>query len=151
MQDLNAGLQSLLSKLAEFTIVLEDEAKALEDLQADDLGPLVEKKHQLSLAVAAAWSRLIEISRADPQLRDEIEHGKSSAPEREETWREIRRLAKLAEQINATNGHLIEAQLRRTRQALDILQQASSRSSVYGANGQMLDVLASPRRAFDKA
>jgi flagellar biosynthesis/type III secretory pathway chaperone len=151
MQGIEVSLQALRDQLAAFTEVLEAEAKALEHLQADNLGPLVDTKQRLSLAVASAWARLNDIARGDPQLREEVERGASSLPARERLWREIRQLAKRAEQVNAGNGQLIEAQLRRTRQALDILQRASSRGGVYGANGQMLDFLSTTRRTFDKA
>jgi flagella synthesis protein FlgN len=151
MADLEAALRDLQARLTEFTVVLEAEAKALETLQTDDLGLLAEKKNQLSAAVALAWSRLMEATRGDSQLREEVERGISSVPARERTWREIRRLARLAAQINTTNGQLIEAQLRRTRQALDILQQASKRGGLYGADGQLLELLGVTSHSLDKA
>jgi flagella synthesis protein FlgN len=151
MAGLDLALQPLQQRLAEFVVVLEAEAKALEDLQTDSLGPLVDRKNQLAVSVSTAWGRLTEAARGNPVLQEEVERGHSTDPARERVWQDVRRLAKLAEQINATNGQLIEAQLRRTRQALDILQRASSRSNVYGANGQMLDVLGSKSRTFDKA
>lgn len=151
MPGLDLALQTLAQRLAEFVVVLEAEAKALEDLQTDDLGTLVDQKNQLAVSVSTAWSRLTEAARGSPALQDEVERGHSTDPAREPVWQDVRRLARLAERINATNGQLIEAQLRRTRQALDILQQASNRSGVYGANGQMLDFLGSKSRTFDKA
>lgn len=151
MPGLDLALQTLAQRLAEFVVVLEAEAKALEDLQTDDLGTLVDQKNQLAVSVSTAWSRLTEAARGNPALQDEVERGHSTDPARERVWQDVRRLARLAERINATNGQLIEAQLRRTRQALDILQQASNRSGVYGANGQMLDFLGSKSRTFDKA
>lgn len=151
MAGLEIALQTLQQRLAEFVVVLEAEAKALEELQTDDLGPLVDQKNQLAVSVSTAWGRLTDAARGNPALQDEVERGHSGDPGRERLWQDVRRLARLAERINATNGQLIEAQLRRTRQALDILQQASSRSSVYGANGQMLDFLGGKSRTFDKA
>jgi flagellar biosynthesis/type III secretory pathway chaperone len=149
--DLERELRDLRDALDAFTRNLEAEAQALEHLRADDLAPLVEKKHQLSLVVAAKWARINDLSRNNPRLREEIDKGGSTFPGRDELWREIRRLGKRAGQVNASNGQLIEAQLRRTRFALDILQQASNRQGVYGADGQMLDLLGGGSRTLDKA
>lgn len=151
MAELDTTLQELHSRLAEFAVVLENEATALETLQADALAPLLDKKNHLALAVAQAWSRLVDSTQGEARLRDEVERGLSATPARNRTWRDIRRLAHLAEQLNASNGRLIEAQLQRTRQALDILQQAARRSTVYGADGQMHDFFAGSQRSLDKA
>lgn len=53
-------------------------------------------------------------------------------------WHELLNLARQAQQLNQSNGAIIEQKLRHNQQALAILQAASKQSSLYGPNGQTL-------------
>jgi flagella synthesis protein FlgN len=59
------------------------------------------------------------------------------APHAQKVWREIRKLAAQAQQLNTTNGELIQSKLRFNQQAMGVLFNTSpSAAGVYGPNGQ---------------
>lgn len=51
-------------------------------------------------------------------------------------WQEIRTLAKQAQQINNTNGELIQMKLRHNQKSLAVLSNAVNKANVYGPDGQ---------------
>mgnify|MGYP003385348471 CR=1 FL=1 len=52
-------------------------------------------------------------------------------------WQDIQRLAEQAQQLNRTNGIMIQAKLRHNQQALSVLNNATNRASgLYGPDGQ---------------
>ena len=51
-------------------------------------------------------------------------------------WADIRQMAGRAEQLNHTNGELIQIKLRHNQQALNVLHQASHSAGLYGPDGQ---------------
>ena len=70
--------------------------------------------------------------------------------ETRESWRELLDMAREAEQINRTNGTLIDTRLRHNQQALSVLKTAANPgTSLYGPDGQIS--AASSGRQFDKA
>ncbi len=51
-------------------------------------------------------------------------------------WGELLQLAKIAQQVNRTNGLIISTQLQHTQRAFSALQSAAGNISLYGPNGQ---------------
>jgi len=150
MNPLDYALDELHSSLVEFVRLLERESEALQTIHADDLAAIVEQKIRWSEAASAAWNRLLLASGIDPRRGDSLEATFSAVPALRTKWLEVRKLAETADRLNQSNNILIEAQLRRTRAALDVLQSAANRGSLYGANGEMVDVFQS-RHTLDKA
>lgn len=53
-----------------------------------------------------------------------------------DTWHELLELVKQAQQLNQSNGILIQQKLRHNQQALVVLQAAANQASLYGPDGQ---------------
>ena len=51
-------------------------------------------------------------------------------------WQEIRTLAARAQQINHTNGELIQMKLRHNQKSLAVLSNAVNKANLYGPDGQ---------------
>jgi len=144
-------MDGLTVKLDAFIASLEAEQRLLAKPDAENLAPVVEEKSRLANEVALLWRQLAQLGEQDPAFQPEIEQGRSSEPARARAWQRIRDLAKKADLINRTNRELIDAQMLRTRQALDILQQAAQRNSTYGADGLMRDFPGRNSRSLDSA
>lgn len=150
MAGLDKVLDDLHRQLSEFNQALEQEAQALRGMNLEDMQALVDRKNQLSAALANSWRQLLNAAGGPVQGAEVLQRVTATPPERQAKWQAIREQAQRSEQLNHANGLLIEAQLRRTRQALDILQTSANRAGVYGADGQMLDYLGG-RRSIYKA
>jgi flagellar biosynthesis/type III secretory pathway chaperone len=137
MTDLESALDHLHANLARFTQLLEQEAKSLQDIDTDTLSNIVQEKNRASLEANQAWERLVSAAGIAPGRGESVESALAAFPFLQGKWQEIRQLAKKAEQANKTNSILIEAQMLRTRQALDVLQNAANRGTLYGADGLM--------------
>jgi flagella synthesis protein FlgN len=60
-----------------------------------------------------------------------------NSPQSKALWSDIRKLADQAQQLNTTNGELINSQMRHNQQALNILYNSSkSAAGIYGPDGQ---------------
>lgn len=55
-------------------------------------------------------------------------------------WAELLQLAKIAQQLNQTNGTIITARLQQSQQALAALQSAAGTVSLYGPKGQTMAI-----------
>lgn len=150
MPTIEHALDDLRQALEEFVLLLEREAQALQHVQADTLAAIVTEKNRWSDTANSAWNRLVVASGIDPRKGEKLDVVISANPALLPLWREVHLLAEKAERINHGNNILIEAQLRHTRLALDVLQSAANRGSLYGENGQMVDALQS-RHTLDKA
>jgi len=58
------------------------------------------------------------------------------SPEGLAVWQEILVLAKHAQQINHTNGELIQMKMRNNQQSLAVLSNAVNKANLYGPDGQ---------------
>lgn len=139
MSPVEAALDELRHALAEFVALLEREAHVLQTGRTDELAAVVGEKTTWSEAAAAAWNRLVATAGSDGGRGDTLDARLSGNPILNGSWQEVRQLAKQAERLNQGNNVLIEAQLQRTRMALDVLQSASHRGGLYGANGRLVD------------
>jgi len=61
--------------------------------------------------------------------------GKNS-PEGLAAWRKTLALAKRSQQLNRTNGELIQMKLRHNQQSLAVLSNAVNKANLYGPDGQ---------------
>jgi flagella synthesis protein FlgN len=60
-----------------------------------------------------------------------------NAPASHMLWAEIRKLAAEAQQLNSTNGELIQSRMRNNQQALSVLYNSSKNAAgIYGPDGQ---------------
>jgi flagellar biosynthesis/type III secretory pathway chaperone len=150
MSPIESALDELHRALEEFVLLLEREAEALQHVQAETLTAIVAEKNRWSDTANTAWNRMVVASGIDPRRGETLDNVLSANPSLLPKWHKIRLLAEKAERINSGNNILIEAQLLRTRQALDVLQSAANRGNLYGANGQMMDGFQS-RHTLDKA
>ncbi|MEZ0238659.1 MAG: flagella synthesis protein FlgN [Methylophilaceae bacterium] len=53
-----------------------------------------------------------------------------------ESWKKLLEGAQVAQQLNQTNGKLIQTHMQHNQQALSALMNAANRADVYGADGQ---------------
>lgn len=129
-------LNKELAELRKFVAVLDSEQQSLLNNDTDSLLTLSEAKAQ-------AASQLLEMSNARRKALlgdspDSMEtwlarHAPGSLP----AWSEIRKLAGQAQQLNSTNGELINSRMRHNQQALSVLQNAAkSAAGLYGPDGQ---------------
>ncbi|HEX8978769.1 MAG TPA: flagellar protein FlgN [Parasulfuritortus sp.] len=137
MTALETALDELRTCLARFTLLLEQESKSLQEINTDTLSGIVYEKTRSSEEANRAWERLVAAAGIDPRRGESVEGALTAFPLLQRKWQEIRLLAKKAEQTNKANSILIEAHMLRTRQALDVLQSAANRGTLYGADGLM--------------
>lgn len=150
MTPVESALNELKQALVEFINLLERELLALQLGQTEELSTVVTEKTAWSTIASTAWNRLVVASGINTRRGESLDGKLSAHPNLRGPWREIRSLAEKAERLNQGNNALIEAQLQRTRMALDVLQSASNRGSIYGANGRYVDSFKSGH-TFDKA
>ena len=139
MNPVENALDELRQALIEYVSLLELEARALQEARTEDLATVVAEKNHWSETANMAWNRLVVACGIDPGKGDSLDATLSANPALQAGWHAIRQLAEQAERLNQGNNTLIEAQLQRTRQALDVLQSAANRGTLYGANGRMVD------------
>lgn len=147
MNQAPATLDELHSQLTRFIAVLEAETEALGSTQIDHLASVLETKNQLAATTAAAWSQAMNWLRS--QSTGRLNQGLEVPAEIIPHWQAIVSLARQAESLNLRNGQLIDAQLQRTKGAIEVLQAAARPVHLYGADGHMLD-LPGPTHTLDK-
>lgn len=117
------AIEQELSLLTQFCHLLDDEQHHLMSGQTIPLVALAEEKTRLAnqlLQHCAHRHTLLNIT-PSPSEAERLEYLKARASE--------------AEQMNRTNGELIQIRLRHNQQALNILQQASHQATLYGPDG----------------
>jgi len=125
-----------LAALKEFVVLLTKEQKSLLCNDTDTLLTLSEVKTQAS-------SQLMELSNTRRKSllansRDTMEKWLAKyAPSGQKIWNEIQKLAAQAQNLNSTNGELIQSRMRNNQQALGVLYNSTtSTAGLYGPNGQ---------------
>lgn len=135
-----ASLHNERDTMRSFVSLLETEQNALLDGQTEQLLALADTKTKLV-------SQLTMMGNARKQFQgkhgqgDETENMelwlKSHAPKEQPVWSEIRQLAARAQQLNHTNGEMIQVKLRYNQQALTVLHGAANNATtLYGRDGQ---------------
>ncbi|MBU0592523.1 MAG: flagellar protein FlgN [Pseudomonadota bacterium] len=139
----------------EFHLLLQQEQGALIKGEADQLLRLAALKSELIEKLAGlSAQRSLYISAAGCENNSSgvaayLDSIKAQTETRE-LWSKLLDLARDVDQINSTNGILIDTHLRHNQQTLSVLQSAANpSSSLYGPNGQ-ISGSASGRR-LDKA
>jgi len=129
-------LDKELAELRKFIVLLTSEQQALLNNDTESLLTLSEAKTQ-------AASQLIEMSnsRRKALLTNSTDNMEiwlaRHAPNSQVKWSEIRKLAAQAQQLNSTNGELINSRMRHNQQALSALHNAAkSAAGLYGPDGQ---------------
>ncbi len=129
-----AQLNDELTALRAFVALLESEQQFLLNNDTERLLNIAETKAQAASQLAA----IIAARRKTLPANDSMEawlpiHASGSL----QVWKNIRQLAAKAQQVNTTNGELIQSGLRRNQQALTALHGASQNAAgLYGPDGQ---------------
>lgn len=140
MADLTPRLHAECDALKSFVALLEAEQQALLGTDTDKLLALSDSK----IKAANELGKLGEDRRKELLARGVADEAGSTAAwlqnhaaELLPIWRNIQQLAEKAQQINRTNGVLIQSRLRHNQQALMALQNAArNTSNLYGPDGQ---------------
>jgi len=127
------------SALQKFIRLLEQEQGLLTENNSDPLLELAEQKSAQAINLnELAEARRNLMQQNIPALSAEAIHTwlKAHSTEGLAIWQEIRALAKQAQQINNTNGELIQMKLRHNQQSLAVLSNAVNKANLYGPDGQ---------------
>lgn len=125
--------------LQDFISLLEREQGLLVENSADQLLELAEQKLACSINLnELAESRRSLLRKNIPVLSVEAIHAwlKTHSTEGLAIWKKIRTLAEHAQQINHTNGELIQMKIRHNQQSLTVLSNAVNKANLYGPDGQ---------------
>ncbi len=117
--------------LKSFIDVLESEQRTLLSGQTETLIDLADRKIGLvdQLTRLAGQRRKLQPAPGIPPS------GQNDAPS-QQLWTDVRQMAARAEQLNRTNGELIQIKLRHNQQALTVLHNAAQSATLYGPDGQ---------------
>ena len=135
-----AALTAERVALLGFVALLEHEQEMLVENRTDRLLELSEQK----TTSAFSLNKLAETRRALLQKNIPQSAGadaihawlKTSSPDGLAVWLEVTTLAKRAQQLNQTNGELIQMRLRHNQQSLAVLSNAVNKANLYGPDGQ---------------
>lgn len=138
--DIAPQLQAERAALHAFVTLLETEQQALIAAQTEQLLPLAASKTLAvqalnKLAITRNNALLARGAKNDPGgIEAWLQaHAADSLP----VWHDIQNLAAHAQQMNRSNGELIQVKLRHNQQALTVLRNAvNSASGLYGPDGQ---------------
>lgn len=122
-----------------FVALLEREQGMLVENRADQLVALAEQKSSSVLGLnELAETRRALLQQNIPQLSVDAIRAwlEANSPESLNAWQEVLSLAERAQQLNNTNGELIQMKLRHNQQSLAVLSNAVNKASLYGPDGQ---------------
>jgi len=148
-----SALHNEFAAVSRFIETLQREQTALVNIDVDQLITIsAEKTKQAERLEALAQARATELKAAGVEIdRAQIAAWLESQPrEIASAWSKLIEAAKLAQQLNQTNGKLIETQLQNNQQALNTLIGASNQSAVYGADGQARTSISTSQRTLGK-
>lgn len=124
--------------LKAFVTLLETEQQALIDGHAEQLFALADSK-----VLATQELSNLATARSDKLLAHGVKPGgmtawlQANAKDSLPVWHDIQQLAEQSQQLNRTNGVLIQTKLRNNQQALMVLQNAAHGTpGLYGPDGQ---------------
>lgn len=125
--------------LLDFVALLEREQGMLVENRTDQLLELSEQKSTDALGLnELAETRRSLLQKSIPELSIDTIHTWLAAhnPQGLPVWHEILALAERAQQLNRTNGELIQMKLRHNQQSLAVLSNAVNKANLYGPDGQ---------------
>jgi flagella synthesis protein FlgN len=139
VQQLLAALTAEHTALLNFMALLEREQRMLVENVTDQLLELSEQKSTDALrlnGLAQVRRDLLQIN--IPQLTiDSIQDWLGThSPAGLLIWQKIYSVADRVQQLNHTNGELIQMKLRHNQQSLAVLSNAADKASLYGPDGQ---------------
>jgi flagella synthesis protein FlgN len=117
--------------LQSFLEVLENEQRTLLSGQTETLIDLADQKTRLVEQLTRLAEQRRKLQPAPGVTPADQEDGASR-----QLWTAIRQMAARAEQLNHTNGELIQIKLRHNQQALTVLHNAAQSATLYGPDGQ---------------
>lgn len=132
---LNAEHAALLN----FVVLLENEQEMLVGNLTDQLLELSEHKSTAALDINRLTEERRSLLRKNlPQLGAKAicDWLETHSPQGLAAWQGIIALTKSAQQLNQTNGELIQMKLRRNQQLLAALSNAANKANLYGPDGQ---------------
>jgi flagella synthesis protein FlgN len=125
--------------LQKFIQLLEQEQGLLVENDTNRLLATAEQKSAQAVSLnELAESRRSLLQKNIPAFTAEAIHAwlKANSAEGLAAWQEIRALAEHAQQINHTNGELIQMKLRHNQKSLAVLSNAVNKANLYGPDGQ---------------
>ncbi len=134
-----AALTAEHAALQDFINLLEREQGLLVENHTDQLPELAEQKSVRAVNLnELAESRRNLLRKNIPALSVEAIQAWLEVRSAEclAIWNKIRMLAERAQQINRTNGELIQMKLRHNQQSLTVLSNAVNKANLYGPDGQ---------------
>ena len=132
-------LQQEQAALDGFINLLQQEQEALVAANVEKLQSLSELKQKHSeLLSNMAQQRVATLERAGFKSDAAgVPAWLTSQPASvKEFWKKLLESAQIAQQLNQTNGRLIQTHMQHNQQALSALMNAANRADVYGADGQ---------------
>jgi flagella synthesis protein FlgN len=130
-----ADLAAENSAVQRFIAVLNTEQRALKENFADSLEKLAQEKSALATELNRLQTKRERAAAGTPGgVKTWIARTGGAAAVK--SWLELMGLAREAKRLNHVNGILIDTLLRNNRQALNLLQGAAQRASLYGADGR---------------
>lgn len=148
-----SAFQTELAALRRFIEILQREQTALVNADVNQLVTMsTEKLQQAELLNQLARARVTALENLG--IRGDRAHVEAwlagQTRDTAEAWNALIEAAKTAQQLNQTNGKLIESQLQNNQQALNTLVSAANQSSVYGADGQPRTIHPTSQRILGK-
>ncbi|MEW5904712.1 MAG: flagellar protein FlgN [Pseudomonadota bacterium] len=133
--DILKRLQEELAALDTFVALLKHEQQILVSSDAEPLLDLAPQKVQAAETLGARAAQRAQSIPAEP---GRVESWlRQHAPAGLNTWNAIQRLGQEAQQLNRTNGSLIQVRMRYNQQALQALLGSSEQASgLYSAKGK---------------
>ena len=128
------------STVQEFVNLLKKEESALIHGQIDDLDLLASDKVHLAEKLECLVKQRIQylsfLGYSPDKTGMKLWLSKQADTAVQATWNELIELARIAQQINQTNGKVISTQLQHSQRTYIALQGAAGNISLYGPRGQ---------------
>ena len=134
-----AALTAERAALLSFVDLLEREQGMLVENRTDRLLEQSEQKSNASFGLnELAEARRSLLQENLPKLSADAIHAWLAAhnPQGLAVWHEVLALAERAQQLNRTNGELIQMKLRHNQQSLAVLSSTVNKANLYGPDGQ---------------
>jgi flagella synthesis protein FlgN len=128
-------LQEEFGVLGEFVDLLEKEQQVLLGVSVDELPALATRKGEMAARIVRLSQKRrqsYKVSEANPDTEETL---RRAAPDALPLWRKVRNMALRAQQLNQTNGVLIQVRMSHNQKALAVLCNASG-AVMYGSDGR---------------
>lgn len=135
------NLKAELEAFKGFCDILRTEQESLLQGHIDNLLALAKLKSdkvQQLTQLASERNRYLELKSLPPDQRgiEVLSQSPFIGEDIAKTWHQLIDFAKIAQQLNLSNGIMIETKLQHNQQALAVLQAAANQASLYGPDGK---------------